>query len=89
VTNPLTGKIDWKESTYSLGVAGLGGGGAGFQMLETLTGITFPTADHAWAIQTQTVYEQGHTTMAAVDVETGRLVFVTDIQGTALLGLFG
>lgn len=89
VTSSRTGQIDWKESTYILGAAGMGSATPGLSMLQTLTGMTFPSVDYAWAVQTQTIYEQGHTFGAAVDVETGQLVYVMDIQGTALLGLFG
>jgi len=89
VINSRTGKIDWKESTYSLGAAGMGSASPGLSMVETLTGLTFPSVDYAWTIQTQTVYEQGHTFGAAVDVETGQLAYVMEISGTALLGLFG
>jgi hypothetical protein len=88
-TSARTGKLDWKAGTYMLGAVGLGGSGPGFMMIETLTGMTFPTADYAWAFQSQTVYESGQTFSAAVDVETGRLVFVAEIQGTSLLGIFG
>jgi hypothetical protein len=89
VTNSRTGDIDWKESTYSLGAAGMGSASPGLSMVQTLTGMTFPSVDYAWAVQTQTVYEQGHTFGAAVDVETGQLVYAMDISGTALLGIFG
>ena len=89
VTNSRTGQIDWKESTYILGAAGMGSATPGLSMIQTLTGMTFPSVDYAWAVQTQTVYESGHTFGAAVDVETGQLVYVMDISGTALLGLFG
>ena len=89
VTNSRTGNIDWKESTYSLGSAGMGSASPGLSMVETLTGLTFPSVDYAWTVQTQTVYEQGHTFGAAVDVETGQLVYVMEISGTALLGIFG
>jgi hypothetical protein len=89
VTNSRTGDIDWKESTYSLGAAGMGSASPGLSMVQTLTGMTFPSVDYAWSIQTQTIYEQGHTFGAAVDVETGQLVYVMDISGTALLGIFG
>lgn len=89
VTNTRTGDINWKDSKYILGAVGLGGGGPGFQLVESLTGMSFPTVNYGWAVQTGTVYEGGHTFSAGVDAETGRLVYVTDIQGTALLGLFG
>ena len=88
-TDTRTGDIDWEESTYFLGAAGMGSATPGLSMLQTLTGLTFPSVDFAWGVQTQTVYEQGHTFGAAVDVETGQLVYVMDISGTALLGLFG
>jgi hypothetical protein len=67
----------------------MGSASPGLTMVETLTGMTFPSIDYAWTVQTQTVYEQGHTFGAAVDVETGQLAYVMEISGTALLGLFG
>jgi hypothetical protein len=89
IVNSRTGDIDWKESTYFVGAAGMGSATPGLSMLQTLTGLTFPSVDYAWGVQTQTVYESGHTFGAAVDVETGQLVYVMDISGTALLGIFG
>jgi hypothetical protein len=59
------------------------------QMVQTLTGLEFPTTNTAWTVQKGTVWETGDTYMATVDAETGRLVMVTHIQGTALFGLFG
>ncbi len=89
VLSSRTGEINWKENNYYLGVAGLGGGGAGYQLVETLTGIQFPSADYAWFVQTNSLYAQGNTFGAAVDVETGQLVYVLSVEGTALLGIFG
>ena len=89
VVNSRTGDIDWQESTYFLGAAGMGSGTPGLSMVQTLTGLTFPSVDFAWGVQSQTVYESGHTFGAAVDVETGQLVYVMDISGTALLAIFG
>jgi len=89
ITNSRTGDIDWEQSTYFLGAAGMGSATPGLSMLQTLTGLTFPSVDFAWGVQSQTVYESGHTFGAAIDVETGQLVYVMDISGTALLGLFG
>ncbi|MEM4729702.1 MAG: hypothetical protein QXH42_08110 [Thermoplasmata archaeon] len=89
VLSSRTGEIDWKDNNYYLGVAGLGGGGAGYQLIETLTGIQFPSADYAWFVQTNSLYREGTTFGAAVDVETGQLVYVLDVEGTALLGIFG
>jgi hypothetical protein len=89
ITNSRTGDIDWAQSTYFLGAAGMGSATPGLSMLQTLTGLTFPSVDFAWGVQSQTVYESGHTFGAAIDAETGQLVYVMDITGTALLGLFG
>ena len=89
IVNSRTGDIDWEESTYFLGAAGMGSGTPGLSMVQTLTGLTFPSVDFAWGVQSQTVYESGHTFGAAVDVETGQLVYVMDISGTALLAIFG
>jgi hypothetical protein len=89
ITNSRTGNIDWKQSTYILGAAGMGSATPGLSMLQTLTGLTFPSVDYAWAVQSATLYESGSTFGAAVDVETGQLVYVMNIQGTPLLAIFG
>jgi hypothetical protein len=85
------GDIEWGdfETTYGLGLAGLGGSGPGFMMLELLTGIAFPSADYAWALQKATVYESGDTFSAAVDAENGQVIYVLKVSGTDLISVFG
>jgi len=85
------GEIEWGDfdTTYGLGLAGLGGEGPGFMMLEVLTGIVMPSAEYAWVLQQSSVYESGDTFSAAVDADSGQLVFVIQISGTQLIGIFG
>lgn len=87
-----SGDIDWGnfDTYYAVSLMGVSDSTSpGMQLVELLTGITMPTADYAWAIQKGTVYESGSTFSSAVDIETGRMVYATNIQGTALMGLFG
>jgi len=86
------GEIEWGdfETYYGLSLVGMGGSAnPGYELLELLTGIAMPSADYAWLIQFGTVYESGSTFTAAVDANTGEIVYVSDIEGTALMGLFG
>lgn len=84
------GEIEWGdfETIYGLGAANLGGSGPGFMLIEMITGITMPTAEYSWFVQQNTVYESGDTFGVAVDAENGQLIYVVEISGTALLGMF-
>lgn len=60
----------------------------GLNIINTLTGITPPTAKYAWYIQQDTVFQSGNTFTCAVDVQTGQMLFVMDVEGTTLNTLF-
>jgi hypothetical protein len=86
------GEIDWGdfETTYGVALTGVSDQTSpGMQIVELLTGITMPTADYAWMVQKGTVYQSGSTFTAAVDVESGQMVYAMSVEGTALMGLFG
>jgi hypothetical protein len=85
------GKIDWGnyDTVYGIYLSGMGGQqNPGYQMLELMTGITMPSVDYGWSVTQGTVYESGSTFTASVDADNGQLVYVADIQGTALMALF-
>jgi hypothetical protein len=85
------GKINWGNygTTYGIDLAGMGGQqNPGYQIIELMTGITMPSVDYGWTVQQGTVYQSGSTFTASVDADNGQLVYVADIQGTALMGLF-
>jgi hypothetical protein len=58
------------------------------EIIETITGITLPSSKYSWAVQQGTVYRSGNTFSAAVDAETGLLIYVMEIDGTELYGIF-
>jgi hypothetical protein len=61
----------------------------GFALIEQLTGIQTPTFENAYLIQDDQVWTSGSTFSAAVDGNTGRLVYVTTIEGSQLASIFG
>ncbi len=58
------------------------------QVLQQITGIVMPSANYGWIFWKGSAWEQGDMFSAAVDVETGRMVYITKISGTALMGMF-
>ncbi len=58
------------------------------QVLQQITGIVVPSARFGWIFWKGSAWEQGDMFSVAIDVETGRMVYVTKISGTALMGLF-
>ncbi|MGA1821886.1 MAG: hypothetical protein ACMUIG_05110 [Thermoplasmatota archaeon] len=61
----------------------------GFALIEQLTGIQSPTVQNAYLIQDDQVWTSGSTFSAAVEANTGRLVYVTTIEGSQLASIFG
>ncbi|MEA3557910.1 MAG: hypothetical protein U9R75_01525 [Candidatus Thermoplasmatota archaeon] len=61
----------------------------GLVLIEQLTGIQTPTADNAFSLKKAGVYETGSTFGAAVDANTGQLLYVNSIEGSELASLFG
>jgi hypothetical protein len=60
----------------------------GLTLVEQLTGISTPTADNAIGFQQNNVWETGSTFSAAVDANTGQLLYVTSVEGNQLAAIF-
>ncbi len=85
----LTGEIDFDNTHYFLGMGDITSANMpGVEIVELITGITLPSSKYSWIIQEGSVFETGSTFSAAVDVETGRLIYVTEIIGTELYRIF-
>jgi hypothetical protein len=82
-----TDKIDFKDTTFAIVMGGITPTGPMVSMVGMLTGVTVPTTRYTYLLQKSTVYERGETFSTAVDVETGRLIYVVEVKGTPLLGL--
>jgi hypothetical protein len=75
---------------FYYGVVGLNDGNApGMLLIEQLMGIQLPTADNAYIIQKDQVWTGGSTFSAAVESNTGRMVYVTSVEGSELASIFG
>jgi len=74
---------------FYYGVVGLNDGTApGMLLIEQLMGIQLPTADNAYIIQKDQVWTGGSTFSAAVESNTGRMVYVTSVEGSELASIF-
>jgi hypothetical protein len=84
-------EVDFTNGWYSFSMGGLDfAGGFGMDLLDTLAGITIPNAEVSWVMQVGSVWEGAATTVVAVDAETGRMVYVTQISGPqSLMLIFG
>jgi hypothetical protein len=90
VFDTIDGEINFRDTSFALVMGDITASNMpGMDILETITGITLPTSKFSWALQKGTVWESGSTLSAAVDVETGQFLYVMDITGTQLYGLFG
>jgi hypothetical protein len=83
----ITQKVDFKDASYSLSIGGVSPSGFGMDLLDTLTGVSVPTSNISWAMQVGNVWEGTSTYMVALDAETGRMVFISDITGPQALSL--
>ena len=83
------GNLDMREQEISISKGATTENMPGIQIIQQITGIVMPSASYGWIFWKGSVYEQGDMFSAAVDVETGRQVYVMKISGTALMGLFG
>ncbi|HHD15333.1 MAG TPA: hypothetical protein ENK47_01335 [Euryarchaeota archaeon] len=62
----------------------------GLALVESLTGISTPTADNAIGFQQDELFESGGTFSAAVDANTGQLLYVMSVEGNEFVTrLFG
>jgi hypothetical protein len=74
--------VDFTGAWYAYSLGGLDFyGGFGLDLLDTLAGITIPNADVSWVMQLGNVWEGAATTAVAVDAQTGRMVYVTQVEG--------
>jgi hypothetical protein len=81
-------EVDFSESSYSYAMGGLDiAGGFGMDLLDTLAGISIPNAEVSWVMQIGSVWEGAATTVVAVDAETGRMVYITQVSGPQALSL--
>lgn len=88
--NTIDGEINFRDSTFGLVMGDITASNMpGMELVETITGITLPTSKFSWALQKGSVWEAGSTLSAAVDVETGQILYVLDISGNELYGIFG
>jgi hypothetical protein len=75
---------------FYYGVVGLNDGSApGMILIEQLMGIQLPTADNAYILQKDQVWTGGSTFSTAVESNTGRMVYVTSVEGSELASIFG
>ncbi len=82
-------KVDFTEAWYAYStVGGLDfAGGFGMELLDTLAGISIPNTQIAYIMQLGSVWEGAATTVVAVDAETGRMVYITQIDGPQALSI--
>ena len=82
-------KMDFTNGWYSYStVGGLDfAGGFGMELLDTLAGISIPNTQIAYIMQIGNVWEGAATTAVAVDAETGRMVYITQVNGPQALSL--
>ncbi len=78
------------DTVFYYGIVGVNeDNNQGLMLIQQLTGIQTPTADNAFGLQKGGVYETGSTFSAAVDANTGQLLYVTSVEGSELASLFG
>jgi hypothetical protein len=80
-------KVDFNDARYFLVMGGINPAGFGVDLLDTLTGIQVPTSNLTWSLQVGNVWEGASTYMVGVDAETGRMLFITDVDGPQSLQL--
>jgi hypothetical protein len=82
-------EVDFTNADYAFSLGGLdaGGGGFGMELLDTLAGISIPNADVSYIMQLGGVWDSAATTVVAVDAETGRMVYITQVEAPAALSL--
>ena len=81
-------EVDFTEANYAYSIGGLDiAGGFGMDLLDTLAGISIPSAEVSYIMQLGSVWEGAATTVVAVDAETGRMVYITQVEGPQALSL--
>ncbi len=78
------------DTVFYYGVVGVNeGNNPALTLISQITGITTPTADNAFGLQKANVWETGGTFSSATDANTGRLLYVTKVEGSQLAAIFG
>jgi hypothetical protein len=83
----LEGKVDFSNAWYEFSLGGISPTSFGMEMLDTLTGVSVPTSNTAWALQVGNVWEGTESFMVGLDAETGRMLFISDVSGPQALSL--
>ncbi len=87
-----SGEIWWDDPTHEIAYEFVVSGESSLAdpIISTITGITFPPAPRmSWTISKNSLMTGGYIYGARLDAETGQLNYVVEIEGTALMGLFG
>lgn len=82
------GNLDLKDLAINVGEGATAEQAPGTEIVEALTGLNMPYTKYTWTFQRASLYESGDTFIISVDVETGRLVQVTKLEGNEMMGLF-
>ena len=77
-----------KDLSIHIGEGGTASEMPGAEIIQLITGITMPHSRYAWTFQKASVYETGDTFIVGIDVETGRMIYVTKVSGNEIMGLF-
>ena len=81
-------EVDFTNAWYAYTTGGLDVyGGFGMDLLDTLAGISIPNAQVSYIMQLGNVWEGAATTAVTVDAETGRLVYIMQVEGPQSLSL--
>ncbi|NOQ54227.1 MAG: hypothetical protein GQ558_06445 [Thermoplasmata archaeon] len=81
-------EVDFTDAWYSYSTGGLDvAGGFGMELLDTLAGISIPNTRVSYIMQFGNVWEGADTTAVAVDAETGRMVYIMQVEGPQGLAL--
>lgn len=84
----ISGELKMKDLQISIGEGGTSENLPGAEIIQLITGVTMPHAKFVWHFQQETVFQSGNTFMTGMDVETGRLVYVMEVSGNQIMGLF-
>lgn len=82
-------EVDFTNAKYSYSIGGglEAGGGFGIELLDTLAGISIPDTRIPYIMQLGGVWDNAATTIVAVDAETGRMVYITQVEAPQALSL--
>ena len=61
----------------------------GMELIAQLTGIQAPRSNNGYAVQNGQVWTSGETFIGTIDANTGRLIYVMEVQGSQLASIFG